>query len=88
MKHDGAAVIVKYRVNTQQREYRLRTPSKVLTEHETAQKLQSILKAREPNKERQRRYRLNQSYEKKSLSREKDRNSKRLKRTKTTTGSL
>jgi hypothetical protein len=40
----------------------------------------SLLKTRESNKERQQRYRLIQSNEKKSLSREKNRNNKRLKR--------
>ena len=53
------------RVNTQKREYRLHTRSKVLSHHQTKQKLQSVVKIRKANKERQRRYRPNRSNEKK-----------------------
>jgi hypothetical protein len=57
------------RVNTQQRKYRLRVP-----------KLYSILRTRIMSKKRQRRHRLNQSNEQKSLHKEKSRQNKRLKR--------
>jgi hypothetical protein len=52
-------------VKTQQQEYRRRT-----------RKPESILNLRKVNRERQRRYRLNQSNEQKSLRKKKDRNSK------------
>jgi hypothetical protein len=57
------------RVNTQQRQYRLRT-----------QKLESILQMRKVNRLRQRCFRLNQSNDEKRVRKEKDRNSKHLKR--------
>ena len=57
------------RVRTQQEEYRRRP-----------RKPESILNLRRANRERQRRYRQNQSDEQKRLHKEKDRNSKCLKR--------
>jgi hypothetical protein len=72
--------VYRNRVNFQQKQYRLRTRSKVLSEHEITKKLQSIIKARTANRQRQRRYRLNRSNEKKLLQQEKDRNYRRSKR--------
>jgi hypothetical protein len=68
------------RVNCQQRQYRLRIPSKVLSDHQITKKLQSIVKARKANREWQRRYRLNRSNEKKIFQQEKDRNYRRSER--------
>ena len=68
-KRQQDPVVYTNRVNTQQRQYRLRT-----------HKLASILQMRKANRLRQRRFRLNQSNEEKRLRKEKDRNSKHLKR--------
>jgi hypothetical protein len=70
----------KSRVNAQQRKYRLQNCSKCPLNNENIKRLKSILKLREANKIRQRRYRSNQSIEKKILRQEKDRIYKRMKR--------
>ena len=48
------------KVNIQQKQYRLRTRFSVLSENQTRQKINSIIKTRKTNKIRQRRYRLNE----------------------------
>ncbi len=68
------------RIKTQQQEYRRRTRSAILSSNLATAKLESILNLRLTNRERQRRYRLNQSNEQNTLRKEKDRNRKRLKR--------
>ncbi|CAF1127693.1 unnamed protein product [Adineta steineri] len=70
----------KLRVNTQQKKYRLCNHSTILSDRKTKQILESIVTTRIANRERQRRYRLNLSSEKKIQRQEKDRNYRRLKR--------
>jgi ribonuclease BN (tRNA processing enzyme) len=57
------------RVSTQQRQYRLHI-----------HKLESIIRLRKANRERQQRYRLNHSNEQKNIRQNKDRKNKNLKR--------
>jgi len=68
------------RVNRQQKQYRLRRRYHVLSENQTKQKLNSIITTRKANRKRQRRYRRNQSNEKKCLRQEKDRKYQLFKR--------
>jgi hypothetical protein len=73
-KKDNDPEMYKYKVQSQQREYRLRTRFNVLTKSEMEQKLETLIKTRQTNRERQRRYRFNQSIEKRTLRLQKDRN--------------
>ena len=68
------------KLKIQQAEYRRRTRFHVLSESRMRQKLDSLITVRKATRERQRRYRLNCSNEKKNLQREKDRNYRLLKR--------
>ena len=68
------------RVRTQRKLYRLRQRSKLLSGCPSTQQLKSLINLRKINKERQRRYRLNQTDAQKDLRKEKDRNRKRLAR--------
>ncbi len=68
------------RVNQHKRNYRLRIRSEILSDHPTSITIELMFKERTATKQRQRRYRLNQSNDKKVVQREKDRNHRRLKR--------
>lgn len=57
--------------------YRLRKRLKLISNQYPSKELERLLKIRESNKERQRRYRMKQSSTDKSIRQEKDRNRKR-----------
>ncbi|CAF2086269.1 unnamed protein product [Rotaria magnacalcarata] len=69
----------KMKVNNQRREHRLRSRFYVLSESQTIEKLDSLIKSRQTTKERLRRYRLNESIEKKALRLKADRKYQSLK---------
>ncbi|MBK6819476.1 MAG: hypothetical protein IPG85_07680 [Bacteroidetes bacterium] len=74
--------LYKNKVNNQRREYRLYPRFNVLTENQTLRRIDSVIKTRLKNRQRQRRYRLNQRAEQKSLRLDKDRIYQLLKRQK------
>ena len=74
--------LYKNKVNNQRREYRLYPRFNVLTENQTLRRIDSVIKTRLKNRQRQRRYLLNQRAEQKSLRLDKDRIYQLLKRQK------
>ncbi|CAF4135920.1 unnamed protein product, partial [Rotaria sordida] len=60
-------------MRNQKNDYRLHTRYTVLSKNQTIQKRESLIKTRQTNRERPRRYRLNQSIEKRTSRLEKDR---------------